>query len=347
MDESDVDITFDKEGICNHCRRYDELAKIIYKSPKDLCNEVNNIKKIMRNHEYDCALGISGGLDSTYVAYIAKKMGLRVLLTHFDNGWNTSVSIDNVNNIVKKTGWDFITRTCDFDEIRDIQLAYLKAGVKNFEVCTDYGIRASVSEMLVKKEIPYLLAGGNLHTEGVFPLSWGHDNTDIVNLIDIHNKHGSLKLQNYPLKIHKYKEIRLLNYVNYKPKVAINTLEHEWDYQYYGWKHGECLSTRFFQHYILPTRWEIDKRKAHLSALILSGNISRDDALKELKKDPFNYWDLEADKREFLRKLRIAEDEFSTLMNVPKRKHTNYKTDSYKRIRRTLRLLKRRIKENM
>ena len=119
-------------------------------------------------------------------------------------------------------------------------------------------------------------------------------------LIDIHNEHGSVTLQNYPLKIHKYKEIRLLNYINYKPKVAINTLEREWDFKYYGWKHGECLSTRFFQHYILPTRWGIDKRKAHLSALILSGNISREEALIEIKKDPYSYWDLEEDKKKMI-----------------------------------------------
>ena len=347
MDETDVDITFDNDGVCNHCRRYNERSKIVYKSPKDLISLVNYIKNEMKNHEYDCALGISGGLDSTYVAYIAKKLGLRMLLIHFDNGWNTSVSTDNVKKIVNKTGWNIINRTCDFEEIRDIQLAYLKAGVKNFEVCTDYGIFASVSEILAENKIPYLLAGGNLHTEGVLPSSWGHDATDVVNLIDIHKKHGSVELKSYPLKMHDYKEIRLLNYINYKPKVALNTLEREWNYQYYGWKHGECLSTRFFQHYILPVRWEIDKRKAHLSALILSGNISRNDALKELKKDPYSYWNLDTDKKEFLKKLRINEDELSALMNVPKRKHTEYKTDLNKRIRRIMRNIRRRLKENM
>jgi len=338
MDETEPDITFDENGFCNHCTNYFEKEKKTIKPYSALQEIVEKIKTEGKNRKYNCAIGISGGLDSSYTAYLAKELGLRALLIHFDNHWNTPQGDHNVRAIADNTGWDLIVRTCDFEEIKDLQLSYLKAGVKNFEVVTDHSIKATVYNVIDEYGIKYLLTGNNLRTEGILPESWRYTHSDASNIRDIHRKHGEVPLKTFPImSILKYawistkknvKEVRALNYHDYDIAEAKKTLEKDWGWQDYGWKHCECLCTKFFQHHILPTRWGVDKRKAHLSSYICSGQMTREKALETLKSPIYPPDEYEKDRKTFLNKLGLTDDEFEKFMRIPKKRHEDYATDS-------------------
>jgi len=234
MNETDPKIIFDENGYCDHCTRYFDTAKTVLAPRSALDVVVDKIKKVQRNNKYDSVLGLSGGTDSSYVAYLAKEIGLRTLLVHFDNGWNTPEGNKNVEAVVKGTGFDFITETCDFEEVRDLQLAYLKAGVKNIEVITDHAIQATIFKIANEYDVKYLLRGTNWATEGILPRSWGYRFNDLTNLKSIHGKHGSINLKTYPtmsmlnfawqIVVKGVKTVSPLNYIDYKRQDAIETL---------------------------------------------------------------------------------------------------------------------------
>lgn len=340
MDTSDPQITFDDQGVCNHCHNYIEKAERVLKVGQDreLTAIVEKIKKSGKNKEYDCVLGVSGGIDSSYAAYIAHQLGLRVLLVHFDNGWNSEVSVRNIENISKKLGFDLYTYVVDWEEFKDLQLAYLKSSVIDIEVPTDHGIRAAILNTAIEKKIKYILGGNNIVTEGIIVPAWVWRKDDLHNLKAIHKKFGNKIMQTFPKagygKIIFYENIRgikrffPLNYVKYQKQEAKMILINELEWEDYGKKHYESRWTQFFQSYILPTKFGIDKRKMHLSTLINSDQITREEALEELKQPLYDPRELERDKEYVLKKFGLSIDEFDVIMNLPIKRHQDYGTDN-------------------
>lgn len=338
MDTTDPEIGFDANGICNHCRRYYKIAsKNLFdtkKGERKLKEIVNSIKGDGKNKKYDCILGVSGGLDSSYVAYLAKKFGLRVLLVHVDNGWNSEISEKNIENIVKKTNFYIYKYKIDWEEFKDLQRSYFKASVVDIEVITDHAIPAVIYGLAVKRRIKYILAGGNIATETIMPKSWNYIKADARNIKAIHKRFGIRKLKSFPLlsilkrgyykNILGIKTIKVLNYIDYNRSKAMKILEREFDWKYYGKKHYESIFTRFYQAYILPRKFGIDKRRAHLSNLICSGQITRQKALEEMKREICPPELLEKDKKYVLNKLGFSEEEFEKLMNEEQKSHLDF-----------------------
>jgi len=349
MDTTDPEIQFDDNGVCNHCTRYCELIEKIVFTGEDgerrLRAIVDKIKKQGKNKDYDCILGLSGGVDSTYVAYLTKQLGLRPYLITLDNGYDTEVTKRNVQRIVDYLNAELHVHSIDPEEFRDLQLAYLKSGVLNIEVLTDHAILALLYRTAAKLEIKYVLSGQNIVTEGILPTSWGYDNRDLVNIRDIYKKHGSgRKLKTFPqisvahfIYYYFFKEIEfvhLLNYVSYMKKDAKALFTREFNYEDYGAKHCESVFTKFYQFYMLPRRAHVDKRRAHLSCMVCSGQMTREEALKELEKPPYTKEELEEDKKFVLTRLGLTEEQFESLISQPIRSNFEYKTD-----KRTMQIL--------
>ncbi len=338
MDTTDTNISFNQEGICNHCIEYDALAPLyLYKGKEtDLKLQalVDLIKEKGKNSEYDCICGVSGGVDSSYVAYNAKKLGLRTLLVHFDNGWNSEQAVKNIENIAKYTGFDYQTHVVDWEEFKDLQLAFLKASVANAEIPTDHAFLAAIYKLAKNYNIKYILSGSNFATEAILPDSWGYNAKDLKQLKAIHKKFGHRKLVTYPLLgIQKelyytyvcgIKMVRLLNYLPYIKTDAMKVIETEMGWKYYGGKHYESVFTRFFQSYILPVKFNIDKRKAHLSTLICSKQLTREEALKELESPPYSIDKLEDDIDYVTKKLGLNRAEFDAIMKAPVKLYSDY-----------------------
>jgi N-acetyl sugar amidotransferase len=341
MDTSDSEITFNEKGQCNHCTEYFEKEQYYsYKGKEtdlELEKIVAKIKEDGKNHDYDCMVGVSGGVDSTYVAYLAKELGLRVLAFHFDNGWNSELAVKNIENIVKKLGFDYQTWVVDWEEFRDIQLSFLKSSVANAETPSDHAFLAATYRLCDKYKIKYLLSGSNFATEGILPNSWGYNAKDVKHLKGIHKIFGKIPFKTYPL-LGFYKEIyytyikgirmvRLLNYVPYVKSNAMKVIQDELGWVYYGGKHYESIFTRFFQAYYLPEKFNYDKRLAHLSTLICSGQISRNDALEEMTKDTYPADLLEQDKTYVMKKLGVNKEEFEVILKAPAKSYKDYPND--------------------
>lgn len=339
MDESDPEITFNENGICNHCTTYHQTAKKALKPYDELPVLMEKIKTEGKGQKYDGAIGISGGIDSSYTAYIAHQFGLRLLAIHFDNGYNTPEGDHNVNAIIDHTEWDFEYKTMDHEELRSLQLAYLNSGVINLEVISDHAIRTTVYKVAAKNNLKYLIKGNNWVTEGILPKAWGYKHVDLKNIKSINRRHGKMSLKTFPMMgplswallvvLRGVKEIKPLNYVNYNVVEAKRTLTKEWGLQDYGWKHGESIITRFYQHHILPLRWGYDKRRPHLSTLICSGQMSRDEAIQILKEEYYDPELLRGDYSFVISKLGITGAEFNRLLNLPHARHEDYATDQW------------------
>jgi N-acetyl sugar amidotransferase len=341
MDTTDPEIKFDEKGVCNHCTIHKELIKEYVLTGEEAERKLNaiiaKIKKQGRNKEYDCVLGVSGGADSTYNAYIAKKLGLRPLAVHLDNGWNAELAVCNIERTLKGLGIDLYTYVIDWDEFRDLQLSYLESGVINIEVLTDHAIWAILYKVADERGIKYILLGTNVVTEGILPTSWGYDNKDSVNIRDIHRRYGTIKLRTFPiltvprfLYYHYIKGIRavpLLDYVSYIKKEVKPFLKDELGWKEYSGKHGESTFTYFYQSYILPRRLKVDKRRAHLSCLVCAGEITREEALKELEKPLYTDQELREMKEYVIKKMNLTEEEFENYMNLPVRSYSDFKTD--------------------
>jgi len=358
MDTSDPDIRFDSYGICNHCHFYESYASehLHYddNGQKQLAMIIERIKTAGRNKPYDCISGISGGVDSSYTVYLAKKMGLRPLIVHFDNGWNTEASVRNVHNIVSKLGLDMETYVVDWEEFKDIQLAYLKASVMDIEAPTDHAIAAVVNRLTRKYGIKYLLSGGNIVTEAIMPDAWGYSNMDLKNIRAIHKRFGSLRLKTFPTFglldriwlqiIHGTTSIRILNYVPYNRQQAKVVLMKELAWQDYGYKHYESVITRFYQGYILPKKFGIDKRRAHYSTMICSGQMTRSEALLELEKSTYPNDSLLLTDMEFVaKKFGPSISDLKNIIANPPRSHYDYPNDHliYARAKKFARILLR------
>ncbi|MBS1808082.1 MAG: N-acetyl sugar amidotransferase [Acidobacteria bacterium] len=340
MDTTDPDIQFDETGVCNHCRYYDDLAQTVLLSEDEkaakLQEVVAEIKAAGQGKSYDCILGISGGVDSTYLAHILKKLGLRPLAVHLDNGWNSELAVSNVEKVLKFLEIDLYTRVLDWEEFRDLQLSFLKASVPDAEIPTDHAIMSTLYQVTAEQGLRHIISGANVVTEAVLPTSWTYGIGDWRYISGIHRQFGKEKLKSYPhftrdqwyyyTFIKKINYVCLLDYLPYYKKEAMRVLEEELGWQYYGGKHYESIYTRFFQGYILPTKFNIDKRKAHLSNLICSDQMTREEALAELAHNAYLEDQSQADLEYVTKKLELTAHEFQMIMSLPRKSYKDYKT---------------------
>lgn len=338
---ADNDITFDENGVSNYYFDYKEAEKNLLTGAMGeakLQQLANSIKEKGNGKKYDCLIGLSGGVDSTYVAHLVKKLGLRPLAVHLDNGWNSELAVKNIENIVSKLEIDLYTLVVNWREFKDIQLSYLKASVVDIEVVSDHAIFATMYKLAKQHKIGYIISGTNIVTEHIMPPSWLYKKMDFANLNDIHNRYGSVKIKTYPyFDFKKYlyystllrlTPISILNYVPYNKKEVKEFITKELDWRDYGGKHYESMFTKFYQAYILPEKFKIDKRKAHLSTLICSGQMTKNEALKELETPLYLENELKQDLEYVLKKFGLTSEDFHQIMNVPPRKHSEFKTDS-------------------
>jgi len=334
---ADPDIRFDEKGICNYYYDY-KRAVATLPSPNKRASYLNKlverIKEKGKNSRYDCLIGLSGGVDSTYLAYLTKDLGLRPLAVHLDNGWDSELAVQNIENIVNKLGIDLYTHVIDWEEFRDLQLSFIKASVVDIELVSDHAIFATMYRMAYKYKIRFILSGTNVHTEHTLPKSWIHHKTDHVNILSIHNTFGSLPLKTYPfidVMVKKYmmqmkgiELISMLHYVEYNKSEVKSFIKDELNWRDYGGKHYESIWTRFYQGYILPVKYNIDKRKAHLSDLIYGGQISKEEALEQLSLPIYDEKQLAEDYEYVLKKLRLSHDQFQQYMRLPARSHYEF-----------------------
>ncbi|MFN5370012.1 MAG: N-acetyl sugar amidotransferase [Bacteroidia bacterium] len=356
-------ISFDNQGVCSVCHIYDDMARKTVKrgdeADKVLQNMLTEVKNWGINREYDCLIGVSGGVDSTYLSYKAKEWGLRPLILHVDNGWNTELSVMNIENLIKKLGFDLFTYVIDWNEIKDLQLSYMKASVLDIDVPTDNAYAAAVFKIANDKGIKYILTGHNTVTEGWLPPTFTHFKYDIINMKAIHKQFGSVPLKSFPylgvtkgwyyMKIKGLKTYSPLNWIDYDKGAVKKFIQEEMGWRDYGGKHYENIFTRFYQGYILYKKFGVDKRKSHLSTLICSGQISRAEALAEIKKNPYPSEELLFEDRDFLiKKLGITELEFESIMALPVKAHTDYPSilHWYDRLRPYVRAF-RKIKQSI
>lgn len=341
MDTSDPDITFDESGVCNHCHRYSEIAARRLPSPDDAERELQHvvtaIRAAGRGRPHDCLLGLSGGVDSSYVALLAKRLGLRPLAIHLDNGWDSETAVRNIERVLHALDFDLITHVVDWDEFRDLQLSFLRAGVVDLELLTDHAITALAFRVAKKHSLKYMLTGNNVVTEAVMPEAWAHRKSDLRNLKAIHGRFGNRPLRTLPTlstlgvrwnqDVLRLRSVPVLDLVPYNKAQAMAELARELGWQYYGGKHYESLFTRFYQAHILPTKFGIDKRRAHLSALINSGQTTREDALKALDAPLYDPALLATDKLYVSKKWQMTEDELDVLLAAPPISHFAYPSD--------------------
>lgn len=336
---SDPNIRFDERGVCNYYYEYlDAESKYVAKGAEaesKLKAIVEQIKRDGKNKKYDCITGVSGGVDSTYLTLQAKKLGLRPLIVHFDNGWNSELAVKNIENIITRLGFDLYTLVVDWDEFKDLQLSYLKASVVDIEAVTDHAILGTMYKLAEKHGIKYILSGNNIVTEHVLPSYWVFNKSDDINIKDIHRHFGSQPLKTYPFFTFKERRyyshvkgietIPLLNYLPYTAAEAKKTIVEELAWRDYGGKHYESIFTRFYQGYILPVKFKIDKRKAHLSNLIFSGQLTKEAAVRELEQPMYDSGQFEEDRQFVLKKLGLSEREFETIIRMPRREHREFK----------------------
>lgn len=341
MDTSDPKIEFDEQGICNHCKEHEArvAATPLARGTAEVgLQAMAQRLKDRASGPYDCIIGLSGGVDSSYIAEKAVQLGLRPLAVHFDNGWNSELAVQNIQNIVQKLNLDLITFVIDWPEFADIQRSYFRAHVIDIEVVTDHAIFAALYRIAREHKIKYILSGRNAATESIMPADWVWQKFDLMNLKAIHKKFGTIPLRRFPtltlweMAFRQFTgQINMINFLDYFPYnkgEAIRTLETKLDWRNYGGKHHESVFTKFYQAHILPNKFGIDKRRAHYSDLIMNGEISREDALKELGKPPYDPVELERDREYVCKKLGFPLEEFAAYMKAPRTPHDAYPSNA-------------------
>lgn len=340
MDTTDPDITFDSAGICNHCHRYERVARQRLVPPGErrqrLDALVSEIKAAGKGKPYDCVIGVSGGVDSTYVAWLVKDLGLRPLAVHLDNGWNSELAVANIEKTLKALAIDLYTHVIDWEEFRDLQVSFLKASTPDGEVPTDHAIFALLYEMAAKNGIRHVITGTNVATEAVLPEKWGYGYFDWRYVKDVHRRFGRSRLSTYPhfslvkLALHVFvrriRMVSILNHVDYDKAQAMKLLQDQLGWVYYGGKHYESIYTRFYQAYVLPRKFGIDKRKAHLSTLILSGQTTRAEALQAMQEPVYPEKALLEDRDYSIKKLGLDTAGFEAIMAAPPKTFLDYRT---------------------
>ena len=347
MDTTDSAISFNENGVCNYCTDY-EISyangyfgnQVVVK--EDYSYQFNKLIETVKRYKssrskYDCLIGISGGVDSCYVVYLMKKHKINPLILHIDTGWNSELAVSNIQKTVEYSGFDFFTEIVDWDEMKALQNAYLKSGISNQDVPQDQIIFKTLYDYARKYKISTFVTGSNIATEYVNPKSWHRGSAlDTRSLKYIYKTYGSgKKLRKYKLMsfieyyilipfIYRIRTVRPLNYINYDRNEAIKTMSNEFGWTNYGYKHGESLFTKLFQNYYLPKRYGFDKRKPHLSSMILSGQITREEALSVLNEDLYDKGELQKDIKYFCKKLDLDQNEFNDLLKLPLKYHDDF-----------------------
>ncbi len=338
MDDSIPGISFDSEGVCNFARRAEWRLKheVFYgeERRRRLGQWVERMKQAGRGRDYDCLIGLSGGVDSSYVAMQVVELGLRPLAIHLDNGWNSDVAVSNIEKIVRGLGIDLYTHVIDWDEFKDLQRCYFLASVLDLECVSDHAINTILLRLASKRRIHHVIIGTNVTTESIIPPAWIYDKRDGRNLMAIHRRFGKVRLRTYPymlprklfyyLFVRKIVAFPILNYLDYNKTQAVATLTEKLNWKPYPRKHGENRFTRFFQEYYLPTKFGIDKRKAHFSSLIMAGEMTREDAIERLKAPLYTEAELREEFEYVAKKLSFGVEELSNVIAAPPRQHTDY-----------------------
>ncbi|MCI9132636.1 MAG: N-acetyl sugar amidotransferase [Lachnospiraceae bacterium] len=344
MDTSDPQITFDADGQCDFCKNYYSTIKPFWhpgeEGKKELLQIAETIKKDTQGKKYNCIIGMSGGVDSSYLTYIAKEvMGLNPLIFTVDSGWNLNIAVENIEKIVKALKLDMYTEVVNWQEMKDLQLAFFKSQVPYQDLPQDHAIFAGLYNYAVKNGIKYVLTGGNISTECVKPpLEWTYIN-DIRMIKDIHRKFGKKPLKTFPLcgmlknrlyyrGIKGMKVIKPLDYIPYVKEDAIKLLEDRFGWQQYKNKHYENIFTRFYEGYYLPEKFGYDKRRCYFSSLILTGQMTREEALKELEENPYDEKQALEDRTFIAKKLGIGEKEFEQIIAGENKTYRDYKNQA-------------------
>lgn len=339
MDTSDPLITFDDDGVCNHCSHFAAVTAQQWKPGADgeayLHQYFEQAKRKTHKKEYDCIIGLSGGADSSYLALKVKEFGLRPLVVHIDAGWNSELAVSNIEKIVRYCDFELYTHVMDWEDMRRLQVALLRSGIPNQDMPQDHAFFANMYHFAVKNDIQLVLSGGNIATESVFPDAWHGSAMDAINLKAIYRRHGDGPLNRYRTVsffdyyfwypfIRRLTPFRPLDYMEYNKAAAMEELAEKTGWRPYDRKHGESVFTSFFQNYFLPERFGYDKRRPHLSSLIMSGQLSRGEAIQALAKPLYEPDELAEDKNYICKKLGISVDEMDRCMRLPPASHTDY-----------------------
>jgi N-acetyl sugar amidotransferase len=341
MDTSDSNITFDSRGWCDYCNNYQQNILPNWHTDERgaarIAEQVAQIKKDGLGRDHDCLIGISGGVDSSYVAYLAKaKFGLRPLLFHVDAGWNSQQAVNNIEAMVDGLSLDLHTEVVNWEEMKDLQLSFFKAQVPHIDTPQDHAFFASLYNFAAKNKFKYILTGANYSTECVRePLEWHYHASDLRQLKDIHRRFGKRALKTFPLAdIFTYKLyyrfvkgvriVKPLNEVPFYKEAAMQELVDKFGWQKYAHKHYESRFTRFYEGYWLPTKFGYDKRRAHFSSLILTGQLSRHDALDRIAKKAYTAENLAEDFEYIATKLDLSVPELQEIMDGTNKSYKDY-----------------------
>jgi N-acetyl sugar amidotransferase len=338
MDTTDPDITFEADGRSSWVAYFNREVLRRWRpegSEAAFRSLIERIKADGRGREYDCALGLSGGVDSSYLACVAAREGLRPLVVHTDTGWNSDIAVRNIEGIVKTFGFDLFTLVIDWDEMADLQRAFLRAGVPNQDIPQDHVIFAAFYGLAARHRIKWVLSGHNYACESVLPPGWGYSSADLRHLTAIHRRFGDTRLGSFPRMsslryglaytlLRGMRVAKPLDLLPYNKAQAMRELESRCGWEYYGGKHFESRWTRFFQGWWLPRRFGYDKRLAHLSSLILSGQTTRESALLELAETSYSETMMREDLDLILRKLQMSRDDWDRLLCGPLHSHDEY-----------------------
>lgn len=341
MDTSDTKLAFDSTGRCIYCQNfYTHIKPNWHTDHRGLSKILPSIEKIKyegRHREHDCLIGISGGLDSSYVAYIAKeKFGLRPLMFHCDTGWNSDIGVSNIQKIIEGLNLDLVTEVVNWEEMKDLQRAFFLSQVSFVDVPQDLALFSSMYNFAAKNDFKYVITGGNNATECIREsIEWTYFSTDTKHVLDIHNRFGSKKLKTFPMcDIFKYKfyyrlvkgvrVVKLLDYVPFTKKEGINTLSTKFGWTPYPQKHYESRFTRFYESYWTPKKFGFDKRRAYLSSEILAGDLTRQEALLRISKPELDEDTMEREFEYVATKLGWTVNEFKEIFNAPNKRFQDY-----------------------
>lgn len=342
MDTSDSRIKFDENGVCDHCNDFQINVKPNWypneEGLKRLESTVSKIKEDGKDRDFDCLLGMSGGVDSSYLLHLAvKELGLRPLVFHVDGGWNSELAVNNIQVMIDKLGLDLYTEVINWEEMKDFQLAYFKSGVPHIDIPQDHAFIATLYNFADKHNIKYILNGGNISTECVRnPMEWLYYGTDMAQINDIRKKFGTVKMESYPFSpilrhkfylkyIRKIQVVKPLDNLNYIKEDALKLLAEEYGWTPYPQKHFESRFTKFFEGFWLPERFGFDTRRVQFSSLILTGQLSRQEALEKLKKPAYNIETIKDEFNYIAKKLGITSSKLKEYLKMPKKFYWDYK----------------------
>lgn len=346
MDTSDSTLTFDERGWCDYCRNFHaNIAPNWHPGEcgiREIMPTIEKIKREGQGREHDCLIGISGGLDSSYVAYVAKeKFGLRPLMFHCDAGWNSDLGVSNIQKIIEGLNLDLVTEVINWEEMKDLQRAFFLSQVPFVDTPQDLGLFSAIYNFAAKNGFKYVITGGNNSTECVREsLEWTYFSTDMRHVRDIHRRFGTRSLDTFPVcDILKYRiyyrwvkgvrVIKLLDSVPYIKKQAIKELSEKFGWQPYPQKHYESRFTRFYESYWTPKKFGYDKRRAYMSSEILTGQMTRDEALERISKPELDEATMAQEFEYVATKLGWTVDEFREIFNGENRTFRDYKNNMF------------------